>query len=112
MGAIPDTFCRLQLALFAKRLGGHQAGGHKFRRHLRKLILQWPLWRFSDAKCNNLDPSEHHFTGKERDIESGLDYFPARYYNSYVGRWMSPDWSRCDTWRPSTLCRVGEPPVA
>ena len=35
----------------------------------------------------------HKFTGKERDSESGLDYFGARYYASGMGRWMSPDWS-------------------
>lgn len=39
------------------------------------------------------DATEHHFTGKERDSESGLDYFGARYYASSMGRWMSPDWS-------------------
>jgi RHS repeat-associated protein len=33
------------------------------------------------------------FTGKERDTESGLDYFGARYYASNMGRWMSPDWA-------------------
>jgi RHS repeat-associated protein len=33
------------------------------------------------------------FTGKERDTESGLDYFGARYYASSMGRWMSPDWA-------------------
>ncbi|WP_263357652.1 Ig-like domain repeat protein, partial [Acidicapsa ligni] len=38
-------------------------------------------------------PTEHHFTGKERDTESGLDYFGARYYASSMGRFMSPDWS-------------------
>lgn len=38
-------------------------------------------------------PTEHHFTGKERDAESGLDYFGARYYASSMGRFMSPDWS-------------------
>ncbi len=32
-------------------------------------------------------------TGKERDTESGLDYFGARYYASNMGRFMSPDWS-------------------
>jgi len=32
-----------------------------------------------------------HFTGKERDTESGLDYFGARYYASSMGRFMSPD---------------------
>jgi RHS repeat-associated protein len=36
-------------------------------------------------------PTEHHFTGKERDTESGNDYFGARYYASSMGTWMSPD---------------------
>ena len=37
--------------------------------------------------------SRSHFTGKERDAESGNDYFGARYYASTMGRFMSPDWS-------------------
>ena len=32
-----------------------------------------------------------HFTGKERDSESGLDYFGARYDSSSIGRFVSPD---------------------
>jgi RHS repeat-associated protein len=39
------------------------------------------------------DATEHHFTGKERDTESGNDYFGARYYASSMGRFLSPDWS-------------------
>jgi RHS repeat-associated protein len=31
------------------------------------------------------------FTGKERDSESGLDYFGARYFGSALGRFTSPD---------------------
>ena len=31
------------------------------------------------------------FTGKERDTETGLDYFIARYYSSGQGRFISPD---------------------
>ncbi|MCZ2074055.1 MAG: RHS repeat-associated core domain-containing protein, partial [Bryobacterales bacterium] len=31
------------------------------------------------------------FTGKERDGETGLDYFGARYYSGAQGRWTSPD---------------------
>jgi RHS repeat-associated protein len=31
------------------------------------------------------------YTGKERDTESGLDYFGRRYYGSNTGRWMSAD---------------------
>ncbi len=34
-----------------------------------------------------------HFTGKERDPESNLDNFGARYDSSSMGRFMSPDWS-------------------
>ena len=33
----------------------------------------------------------HKFTGKERDTESGLDNFGARYNASSMGRFMSPD---------------------
>jgi len=33
----------------------------------------------------------YKFTGKERDAESGNDYFGARYYASTAGRWLSPD---------------------
>lgn len=35
--------------------------------------------------------SASRYTGKERDTESGLDYFGARYYGSSMGRFMSPD---------------------
>jgi RHS repeat-associated protein len=31
------------------------------------------------------------FTGKERDAETGLDYFGARYYGSKIGRFTSVD---------------------
>ncbi len=33
----------------------------------------------------------HKFTGKERDAESGLDYFGARFHASNFGRFVSPD---------------------
>jgi RHS repeat-associated protein len=39
------------------------------------------------------DADNIHFTGKERDAESGLDNFGARYMASTMGRFMSPDWS-------------------
>jgi RHS repeat-associated protein len=39
------------------------------------------------------DATPLHFTGKERDTESGNDYFDARYYSNAMGRFMSPDWS-------------------
>jgi RHS repeat-associated protein len=41
----------------------------------------------------NNDTNHYKFTGKERDSESGLDYFGARYYSNGMGRWVSADWS-------------------
>ena len=32
-----------------------------------------------------------HFTGKQRDAETGLDYFGARFNASNLGRFMTPD---------------------
>lgn len=37
------------------------------------------------------DSVRQKFTGKERDDESGLDYFDARYYSSKLGRFINPD---------------------
>ena len=37
------------------------------------------------------DNLRQKFTSKERDIETGLDYFGVRYYGSLQGRFLSPD---------------------
>lgn len=37
------------------------------------------------------DSTKQKFTSKERDTESGLDYFLARYYSAAQGRFTSPD---------------------
>jgi RHS repeat-associated protein len=37
------------------------------------------------------DVSGHKYTGKERDAESGDDYFGARYYASTMGRFLTLD---------------------
>jgi RHS repeat-associated protein len=44
-----------------------------------------------DAPTTLYDAAAHKFTGKERDSESGLDNFGARYNSSSLGRFMSPD---------------------
>ena len=36
-------------------------------------------------------PKRFRFTGKERDVESGLYYHRARYYAPWLGRWISSD---------------------
>lgn len=56
------------------------------------------------------------FTQKERDIETGLDYFVARYYSSVQGRFASPDplvstkFSQPQSWNRYAYC-INEPLV-
>ena len=45
------------------------------------------------TQCGTEVPQNYKFTGKERDGESGLDMFGARYYASSMGRFMIPDWA-------------------
>jgi RHS repeat-associated protein len=47
----------------------------------------------------NNDSNDYKFTGKKRDLETGLDYFSARYYSNSFGRFVTPDWSA----RPATV---------
>lgn len=47
---------------------------------------------YRSSKSNvDLSLKRYRFTGKERDSETGLDYFGARYYASWLGRWTSSD---------------------
>lgn len=58
------------------------------------------------ATCTVATPS-HKLTGKERDTESGLDNFGARYNASTMGRFMTPDWAA----KPTTVpyAEFGDP---
>jgi len=49
------------------------------------------------------DATELHYTGKERDQESGDDYFDARYYTSGMGGFLSPDPTTGGTANPQSL---------
>ena len=56
--------------------------------------------------ATNMCFSQYCSTGKERDTESGNDYFGARYYASTMGRFMSPDPSQlffADQTNPQSL---------
>ncbi len=43
------------------------------------------------------DYSETHFADKLRDSQTNNDYFGARYFNSIMGRFTSPDWALVPT---------------
>ena len=50
-----------------------------------------------ERAITSADPNQYKFTGKERDLESGLDFFGARYYSSQYARFMIPDWAASPT---------------
>jgi len=56
--------------------------------------------------CSGGDPSPLHFTGKERDSESGLDNLGARYNSSNMGRFMTPDLMGGHQEDPQTLKQI------
>ena len=76
-------------------------------------IQSWPygdqLYSFPDqyAPATADDATPLHFTGKERDAESGNDYFGARYFASTMGRFLSPDWSAKA--EPVPYAKLGDP---
>lgn len=53
---------------------------------------QTDYYPFGGYVATPTDPTiQQRFTGKERDSESGNDYFGARYYGSSTGRFLSAD---------------------
>ena len=49
---------------------------------------------------------KYKFTGKERDTETGYDYFGARFYESRLGRWLQVDplADKYPGWNPYNYC--------
>jgi RHS repeat-associated protein len=65
----------------------------------------WPVWQgtflpYGEEYNPQSTPNHYKFTGKERDAETGLDYFGARYYSNSLGRFITPDWSNNATTIP------------
>ncbi len=70
----------------------------------RAVVARYDYWPFGEEVEGNATYNDRHlvsgygglgpkqkFTGKERDAETGLDYFGARYLSSGQGRFTSPD---------------------
>lgn len=56
----------------------------------------YPVWQatylpFGQEHNPQITVNRYKFTSKERDSETGLDYFGARYLGSTLGRFTSPD---------------------
>jgi RHS repeat-associated protein len=69
-------------------------------------IDYYPYGGVEHDYCPNV-AQNYKFDGKERDPESGLDNFGARYDASSLGRFMTPDWAA----KPSTVpyAKFGDP---
>jgi RHS repeat-associated protein len=77
---------------FSDHLGSHaviQSGDGSTCEHD---IDYYPYGGQQQDYCSG--PAQNYmFNAKERDSESGLDMFGARYYGSSLGRFMTPDWA-------------------
>jgi RHS repeat-associated protein len=56
-----------------------------------QVVARHDYFAFGDEPANAPNPAAQRFTGQERDRESGMDYFGARYYASRTGRMTTVD---------------------
>jgi RHS repeat-associated protein len=75
---------------FSDQLGSHGVVENATATTCEQDIDYYPYGGVENDYCSNV--AQHYkFTGKERDSESGLDNFGARYNASTMGRFMTPD---------------------
>ena len=75
---------------FSDHLGSHGVVTNNTGSTCEQDIDYYPFGGVEQDYCPTV--SQHFkFTGKERDAESGMDYFGARYNASNMGRFMTPD---------------------
>jgi RHS repeat-associated protein len=55
------------------------------------VVERHDFYPFGEEISQPQSKDQYLFTGKPRDSESGLDYFGARYYRSFLSRFMSVD---------------------
>jgi RHS repeat-associated protein len=119
-GATKNEYIFFDGERVARRDGATGAGGvfYYFSDHLKtasvitdsagviKAESDYYPWGGELQFVNN-DSNDYKFTGKKRDIETGLDYFGARYYSNGLGRWVSADWSSAPV--PVPYADFGDP---
>lgn len=64
----------------------------------------WGKVTRNEPSDNSVDPS-HRFTGQELDVETGLYYYGARYYDPALARFVSPDTIVPEATNPQSLNR-------
>lgn len=78
---------------FSDHLGTHAVVMNAAGTQCEQDADYYPYGGMQNDYCTTPVAQNYKFTGKERDTESGLDEFGARYYGSMVGRFMTPDWA-------------------
>jgi RHS repeat-associated protein len=77
---------------FSDHLGSHAVVENATGSVCEQDIDYYPYGGQEFDYCSGTSVPQHYkFTGKERDSESGNDYFGARYYGSNIGRFYRPD---------------------
>ena len=94
-GTAPATPCTGTCYVMADHLGSTRMltdGGKVQKQLVDYAPFGEPLAGYDgrDARWNGVS-SGVYFTGQERDGETGLDYFGARYFSGAQGRFTSPD---------------------
>jgi RHS repeat-associated protein len=79
---------------FSDHLGTHGVVENATGTTCEQDVDYYPYGGVENDYCNSTSvPQNYKFNGKERDTESNLDNFGARYFPSNIGRFMTPDWS-------------------
>jgi RHS repeat-associated protein len=91
---------------FSDHLGSHGVVENATGTVCEQDIDYCPFGGAEHDYCPNV-AQNYKFTGKERDNESGLDYFEARHYNSAIARFLQTDPSSAgaDASNPQSLNR-------
>ncbi len=66
---------------------------------------------YGDSSLKTYGKRRYRFTGKEKDAESGLYYYGARYYCSWCCRFLSVDPKACEFANQSAYCYANDNPV-
>jgi len=78
---------------FSDHLGTHAVVENATGTACEQDIDYYPYGGEQNEYCTRPVFQNYKLTGKERDLESGLDNFGARYESSGLGRFMTPDWA-------------------
>ena len=75
------------------------------------LIDRQEYYPFGDSSLRTFDKKRYRYVGKEKDAESGLYYFGARYYSPWTCRFISVDPLAADYPYLTTYNYAGNKPI-